>query len=118
MKDPCEDCLVKIVCIRMCPKVIKFYKDRVRLRPKHEVELATGYHWEDDYTDKDGKVHISGTMNRIEITKKEEEVDEKEKRLFDLESARIKKKSKKKESTGFIKITPRFIAAFSQWLKT
>ena len=77
-KDPCEGCIISMLCEQMCPKVIKFYSARVRKRPKHEVEAATGYHWEDDYIDdKTGKViNIGGATWKF---KKEELVKEKPK---------------------------------------
>jgi len=60
-KDPCEGCLVVMLCEQMCPKVIKFYSNRVRIRSKHEVESATGYYWEDDYINPNtGKVFNNG----------------------------------------------------------
>jgi len=59
-KDPCEGCIVIMLCEQMCPKVIKFYSERVRKRPKHEVEAATGYYWDDDYTDSDTGVVYEG----------------------------------------------------------
>ena len=56
-EDPCEGCLVHVICEQMCPKAIKFYSNRVRKRTKYEVEQATGYYWEDDYIDdQTGKV--------------------------------------------------------------
>jgi len=65
-KDPCEGCLVIMLCEQMCPKVIKFYSSRVRKRSKHEVERATGYYWEDDYTDPDtGQVYEGLPTHRI-----------------------------------------------------
>jgi len=74
-KNPCEGCLVIMLCEQMCPKVIKFYSAIVRKRPKHEVEVATGYHWEDDYIDdKTGKViNIGGAIHRIEREEDKEE---------------------------------------------
>ena len=62
-KDPCEGCLVSMLCEQMCPKVIKFYSQRVRKRSRQEVEQATGWYWDEDYTDDNGQVH-AGQANR------------------------------------------------------
>ncbi len=69
-KDPCKGCLVEpLGCTRICEKVFEFYKNRVRKRSKAEVELATGYHWEEDYIDKEtGEVlHTGGAFGRINV---------------------------------------------------
>jgi len=70
-KDPCEGCLINIMCKQMCPKIIKFYSKRIKIRSKHEVEQATGYHWEDDYIDsKTGKIiNHGGTLQKIKTIK-------------------------------------------------
>ncbi len=60
LKDPCKECLVSMLCEQMCPQVIKFYSKRVRKRSKQEVETATGYYWEDDYTDPDTGITYEG----------------------------------------------------------
>ena len=67
-KDPCEGCIINVMCEQMCPKVIQFYSNQVRKRSKHEVEQATGYYWETDYIDEDtGEVlNVGGAMGRIE----------------------------------------------------
>ena len=74
--DPCKECLIKVMCEQMCPKVIKFYSKQVRIRPKHEVEQATGYHWENDYIDdKTGEIlNVGGAIGRIEKNPKENQL--------------------------------------------
>ena len=74
-KDPCEGCIISIMCEQMCPKVIKFYSNRVRKRSKSEVEHATGYYWENDYKDlKTGKIHYTGgSLGRIKSHDKQRE---------------------------------------------
>lgn len=57
LEDPCEGCLINVMCEQMCPKAIEYYKQRVRIRPKHEVEVVTGYYWNDDYIDDKGVIH-------------------------------------------------------------
>lgn len=56
-EDPCDECLIKVMCEQMCPKAIEYYNKLVRKRSKYEVEEAIGYYWDDDYIDKNGVTH-------------------------------------------------------------
>ena len=65
MEDPCEGCLIQPICEKMCEKVTEYYKARIRIRSKDEVQMATGYYWEDDYVDNNGVTHMGHTQGKI-----------------------------------------------------
>lgn len=67
MLNPCEPCLIKAICEKMCPKVIEFYKPQVKKRCKKEIEDATGYIWHDD---PDGHNFFTGSMLECPVKEK------------------------------------------------
>ena len=77
-EDPCEGCLVNVLCEQMCPKVIKFYSNFVRKRSKIEVEAATGYYWEDDYVDQNGIIHAGCAQHKLNPIDRKEEYQKKQ----------------------------------------
>ena len=70
-KNPCEGCIINVICEQICPKAFEYYSKRVRIRSKSEVEQATGYYWEDDYIDSDtGEIfNYGGVTSKIEKPK-------------------------------------------------
>ena len=45
-ENPCDECIIKMCCEKMCDPALKYYKSGVRTRSKDEVIKATGYMWE------------------------------------------------------------------------
>lgn len=63
MLNPCEDCLIKSMCEKMCPKVIEFYKNNLKTRSREEVIKKTGFMWEYE----NGELVMLYQLNPIEI---------------------------------------------------
>lgn len=45
-KNPCDECIIKMCCNKMCEPASLYYKSKVRIRSKEEVIKNTGYMWE------------------------------------------------------------------------
>ena len=47
-KNPCEGCIVEIICIKMCPRVIIHYKEN--------IDIDKNFDWE-SYTKRSDKLY-------------------------------------------------------------